>query len=332
MKRRFRRLSLRERATHVLWVAWCTYRMWALVAWETLVVMYLIRRMKGGAIEADHPWASGHGAGGAIWPKNIVYRSPTRLDADLAHDEEAVSSVGRFLALMVRRSTRVPEIPQGPKRRMPHAVNYLHGAIHHNGAFLVFDDFGDVIAHLTDPRFRRDLIRFARRERREVTLVLRTRTYDPLDYAYCIGCVRTMLPWFSNGNGPTRKPVLWGNHAPYPAIALINGAWMADTCALMRADTRSIVRAPVAQAELEGPYVGTRDRPIWLDRVLAWQMYLDVKTRGFRGQLAFTDRRLIEPHRIREYESEGGYGRWTACYPVPHPFQRDPKGDGIEER
>lgn len=325
-----KKLSLGQSVLHPFWVTYCIIRMWMLVAWESLVVVYLIRKMKAGLLPAEHPWNTGLDPkdGGYIWTRNLVYRSNThRADVSLEQDEAAVIAIGKFMAGMTRRSIPdAPETPQGPTRRMPHAVNYLHGAVHFNCLFMVFDDFADVIYHLTDPDFRRDMLRFARRHQREVTLVMRTRHYDPLDYAYCVGTVRTLVPWFSNGNGPTKKPVLWGNAAPYPAIALINGAWMNETFALLHGDTTTIARPPVQERDgFRARYQGTRRTPIWFDRLLAWQMYLDVRSRGFRGQLAFTNRRIIEPRRLAEYEKAGGYWRWSACYPVPHPFQREAK-------
>jgi hypothetical protein len=40
---------------------------------------------------------------------------------------------------MLRRSNLAnPEIPQGKARRMPHAVNYLHGSVHYNGGYVLF--------------------------------------------------------------------------------------------------------------------------------------------------------------------------------------------------
>ncbi len=301
-----------------------------LVAWESGVVVYLIKKMKSGMLAPDHPWVTGARPGhdDTVWAHNIAYRSPSRRpDACEASDRRVVEGVGAFLARMTKKSTADEEIPQGKKRRMPHAVNYLHGAVHYNGAYLVFDDFGDLVFHLTDPRFRRDLLRLAREERREVTFVFRERDYDPLDYAHCIGAVRMLIPWFSNGNGPTKKPVLWGNVAPFPAIGTINGAWMTDTLALLRGETDRLVRPPITRTYFGGEYVGTRRDPIWIERAMAWLISIDVRLHGFGGQIAFTRRDVIEPERRAEYEAAGGYFKWSASYVVPHPFAPRPERD-----
>lgn len=304
-----------------LWVVWCSFRRFLLVTYETLVVFYLMRRTRAGMLEPQHPWITGREPGTAreIWERNVVYRSPSTRYTP-SDDLNAVVSVGRFMAAMVGKSS--VEIPQGPKRRMPHAVNYIHGAVHYNGVYMLFDDFPDLVDHLTDASFVTDLLEFARKVGREVTFVMRDRDYDPLDFAYCVGCLRTHLPWFSNGNGPTKRPVLWGNASPYPTIGLINGAWMSDLFRLVRGDTASLVRPALSH----GPYFsrayrGRRREFSWLDRWVAWVIFVDVRLRGFRGQLFFTDRRVIEPRRVAEYRAAGGYWRWLGCHFVPPPFR-----------
>src|SRR5205814_10692506 len=111
-----------------------------------------------------------------IWSRNIVFASPRGEHvADAECDEQIVTHIGRFLAVMVQRSNVTgPEIPQGRKRRMPHAVNYLHGPVHYNGGYVIFDDFRDAMSYLSDRRFAAEFLRFARTERRELTIVLRT--------------------------------------------------------------------------------------------------------------------------------------------------------------
>ena len=306
---------------------YCFGRQMALLAIEVPAVYFFMRVLdRPGLLGPDHPWVSGvmPGADQATWTQNIAYRSESALGATPKSDDEIVTKVGRFLSKMVARSVpHSPGLPQGPTRRMPHAVNYLHGAVHHNGLFMLFDDIPDVIAHLTDERFRKELMRLGRRERREISLVLRTRKVDPERYAYCIGCVRGALPWFANGNGPTGKPVLWGNAAPYPVINLIHGPWMGDMWRLWRRGPAHIVREPLDPEKrlLTPRTLRGRRHIVWADRLLAWIMFLDVKSRGFGGQLAFTDRKVIEPKRLLEYREQGGYGRWVACHEVPHPFQ-----------
>ncbi len=304
----------------MLRVLWCFVRQLMLLVFEAPAVFLFMWLLRDKRMPEGHPWQTGEFEGESVWGKNILYRSPSRLGATLEDDEAAVSSIGRFLASMVGRSCVEPEIPQGPKRRMPHAVNFLHGAIHHNGVFVVLDDFEDLRNHLTDRRFRREILAFGRREKREVTIVFRNRKYDPVDFAFAVGSVRAHLPWFSNGNGPTKRPVLWGNMSPYPAVATINGAWMGDLWKMVVGDFDGMVRAPIApEQRLVGPFVGRRTHPAWIDRFLAWFQYQDVRSRGFRGQIFFSDRRKIEPHRVGEYREAGGYWKWTACHEVPAP-------------
>ncbi len=306
-------------------VAYCFIRQILLLLWEVPVVWFFMAKLKAGALPSGHAWITGDepDGSGSVWRRNIVYRSPTRMPgASLETDEHIIEKTGLFLAKMVGRSIGEAEIPQGPRRRMPHAVNYIHGSVHYNGAFLVFDDFLDLSGHLADAGFRRDLIRFGREEKREVTLVFRQRVYDPLEYAYCIGCVRAHLPWFSNGNGPSRKPVLWGNTAPHPAINLINGAWMGDRYHLWRGDYPRLIRKPIEPGRyFQRPYLASKADYSLIEKLLAWYMFMDVRSRGFWGQLFFTNRRKIEPHRLEEYRKAGGYWNWYACYHVPFPLQ-----------
>lgn len=325
--------SIDARIAHTIRTVYCFQRQLWLLAWEVWVVFFFMYVLKDRRLPQEHPWATGRTPDddGDIWPRNIVYRSPSRLaETSEESDAKIVRSVGKFLCAMVRRSNQGPEIPHGPKRRMPHAVNYIHGAVHYNGAFLVFDDFADLVSHLTDRQFRRDLLRFGRRERREVTLVFRNRDYEPLDFAYMVGCVRAHLPSFSNGNGPTKRPVLWGNMSPYPAIALINGAWMSDLFRMWRGRDDALARAPIdSRAHFRQSYCGSRSWFTFTDRLLAWYMYTDVRSRGFRGQLFFTNRKRIEPQRVEEYEEAGGYWKWAACHEVPPPWSRAHSSDGV---
>jgi hypothetical protein len=162
-------------------------------------VFWFMARFKARALPAQHPWISGKAYQNAepIWHSNIAYRSNSAIaGSDLRADQEIAAKTGAFLAKMVERSTAVDEIPHGPQRRMPHAVNYIHGAVHYNGAFLIFDDFIDLIGHLSNTDFRHEVLRLGRTERREVTFLMRNRDYDPLDFAYCIGAVRATFPGF----------------------------------------------------------------------------------------------------------------------------------------
>ena len=297
-----------------------------LLACEVGPVFKYIRILDAGAIEKNHPWATGLDTKGAyIWPQNIAYQSPSHR-FELANDHIIATKLGMFLRSMVKRSLpHDPEIPQSQKRRMPHAVNYIHGSIHYNGALMIFDDFADLRAHLGNKKFRKDIKRFIKREKREVTFVLREREFDPTEYAYCVAAMRVYLPYFTNGNGPSKKPVLWGNKSPYLAINSINGAWMEDMDKLVNKDTISIVRSPIstdAFSTKDGVGYALYPREVkWIEKLYAWLMFLDVRLRGFAGQLFFTKRALIEPKRRQEYKDAGGYWKWTNINPVPHPFR-----------
>jgi hypothetical protein len=318
-----------SRARDCLRAASCFIRQITLLLLEVPVVWYFMAKLKANALPDTHPWVTGklEDQQGKIWARNIVYRSATRSAETAAIcDVELTEATGAFLAKMVAKSCRDDEVAYGPKRRMPHAVNYIHGAVHHNGLFMVFDDFADLVRHLRDQKFRKELRRVAKLERREVTFLLRQRDYDPLEFANCVGVVRNYLPWFSNGNGPTKRPVLWGNMAPFPAVNLINGAWIDDLHLLLAGKQAQLLRAPLAadHGYFRSSYGAGLGGFRLLDRLQAWYMYTDVRLRGFRGQLFFANRHKIEPHRIAEYEAAGGYGRWSACHEVPFPLQWSP--------
>jgi hypothetical protein len=282
-----------------------------------------VHRVEAGLLPADHPWLTGAmpGSGGAtIWPRNIVFASPRGANISTADsDEEIVTQVGRFLAAMVQRSNIAdPEIPQGRKRRMPHAVNYLHGPVHYNGGYAVFDDFRDAMAHLSDRRFAAEFLRFAKQERRELTIVLRERSYDPEEYAWFVAFVRAHLPWYCNGNGPTKKRVLHGTPSPFPVVNPINGSWIADVQRLQRGRLDGLVRPPIASRYFTGSYAGHRTDFVWMERLHAWTQWLVTEGKGFQGGLVFTKRRVIEPHNWATYVDTGG--QWRPGYTIQHPF------------
>jgi hypothetical protein len=284
------------------------------------------RRLGAGALPPDHPWVTGESphTGGPIWPRNIVMASPRKddwLGPPPEPDAVIVTRVGRFLSAMVKRSTVAnPEIPQGPTRRMPHAVNHLHGAVHFNGGYAIFNDFRDGMCHLSDPAFVREMKRYARGERRELTLVLRERQYHPEEYAWFVAFVRAHVPWYANGNGPTQKRVLMGTPSPYPAVNPINGSWIADVERLRRGDLAGIVRPPITGSWFPDRYQGTQSEYGFLERFQAWVLRGIIRAKGFQGNLVFTSRRRIESENWKLYKASGG--RWSATYPVSHPFQR----------
>ena len=285
------------------------------------------RRLGPGLLNADHPWVSGVSpdTGRFIWPDNVVYRSPPKtawVGSAPEPDDQMAIRIGKFLAGMVHRSIAAdPEIPQGSRRRMPHGVNYLHGPIHYNGCYVILNDFEDGRFHLSDPAFTREIRRFARVERRELTIVFRERNYHPDEYAWFVAFVRSHLPWYANGNGPTKKRVLWGTPAPYANVNPINGSWVRDLQHLRQGRCDLLLRPPVQRDRyFRGRYRGRQADFTFLERFHAWAQWSLIRVKGFQGNLAFTLRRRIEPERWDAYRQ--GEGDWHTSYAVPHPFAR----------
>lgn len=286
-----------------------------------------LRRLPTGLLTPDHPWATGlcPEDGEPIWTRNVVFASPRRSAASGGEhdaDDVIVTRIGRFLSAMVRKSTgSAPEIPQGPKRRMPHAVNYLHGSIHYNGGFLIFNDFLDAKVYLSDRSFVREIRRFAREERRELTLVIREREFDPEEYAWFVTYVRSQLPWWANGNGPSEKRVLWGTPSPYLAVNPINGSWVRDTERLAGWRRDPPIRPPIAPGRyFQGSYRGNQPGYPFLVRFHAWAIFQIISAKGFQSNLAFTSRKRIEPERWEAHRR--GEGGGPAIHAVGSPFAR----------
>jgi hypothetical protein len=313
--RSFQRPSLAARVAYYLKLPVTFARMWFHNIDGILHVLDIIRfrPMPAGLLQADHPWVTGIPPGdeGPIWWKNVVFRSPrTRVGGGdghrLAEDEVIVRCVGRFMTNLVAKSVPVPEIPWGPQRRLPHGINYLHGAVHFSAGILVFNDFKDAFYHFADPVFLREIRRFARDESREILLLFRARDYDTAEFAFLVSFLRLALPWFSNANGP-KKHVLWGNPAPYPVVNIITGFWKTDTYRLKRVpDARILVRPPVPAGRYfqHGAYRGARERARWPEKLLAIQTYYRIRLRGSRGGLFFVDRRRLEAMMGRDPHAE----------------------------
>ncbi|MBX9626498.1 MAG: hypothetical protein K2X82_22045, partial [Gemmataceae bacterium] len=99
-----------------------------------------LRPLPYGLIPPDHPWATGldPATGSYIWHANVLYRSPRGPAEDgLPMDDFVVTKTGQFLAGRVALSTGPDELPVGPRRRMPHGINYIHGTSHYNSGWLV---------------------------------------------------------------------------------------------------------------------------------------------------------------------------------------------------
>lgn len=268
------------------------------------------RPMPAGLVSVDHPWVTGTNpqTGKDIWHDNVIFRSPRdeRRD-DLADDSVVLLATGRFLAERVRQSAVVPEIPIGPYRRMPHAINYQHGASHYNSGIILLNDLREGYRYITDPRFRREIRRFVHVEKREVLFLFRSRDYQPRDYAYFSCCMRILFCWFCNPNGPQGR-VLWGNHAPFPAANLITGNWADDVYALTQPSGAMTVVRPAIQSGAYfrgGPYDRGRDHALWPEKLLAWFTYWRVRIRGAKGGMFFIDRRKIYADQIQNRAARG---------------------------
>jgi hypothetical protein len=289
-------------------------------------VFTFIASTPAGLLDGQHPWVTGISphTGELIWPDNIVYASPRKknwLQPWPETDAKIVSRVGRFMAALVARSIPAnPEIPQGPQRRMPHAVNYLHGSVHFNGVFLLFNDFDDAVFHFTDPAFVREIKRFVRQEKREIIIVFREREYPPERYALCLTMVRAHLPWYANSNGPSPERVLWGTPAPYAVINPINGSWIKDMRYFRLGRMENLARAPISKNNyFQSSYKGKHRESTWLERFHAWVIYKIIAARGFQANLFFTSRKKIEPEKYLRYKVVGRKN-WKSIYPISNPF------------
>lgn len=260
-----------------------------------------VQKVHAGLLAVDHPWCTGINpeTGAAIWPENIVFKTK-RKDEEGASDEIILEKVGRFLTGMVKKSTATPEIPHGPNRRMPHVVNYLHGSVHYNGMWLLFNSFDEAKYFFSDAAFRKEFKRLVKKEKREVTLVFRSRQYDPVEFAYFSGFIMAHFPWFANVNGPGKK-VMWGNASPYPAMNIINGSWVADVNKL-RQQRADFVRKPLEVTQyFQGDYGQVPVPYYFVERFIAYFENEWVRRRGFNGGLFFIDRKKIEPKAYEKY-------------------------------
>lgn len=269
------------------------------------------RPMPAGLLPPDHPWVTGlnPATGRPVWHDNVVFRTPRDglTPPDAPADDLIVQRVGRFLAAQVARSVVVPEVPWGLRRRMPHAINYIHGTAHYNSGLLLFNDFADGFFHFSDTRFAAEVRRFIRQERREVLLIFRQRRYTAREYAYFVAFLRTIFPWFCNSNGP-RKRVLWGNPSPFPVVNIIGGNWIRDVYRLKSEMGRAaVVRPPVPHATYfqKGPYRGDRCQARWPEKLLAHWTTWRVRQRGSKGGLFFVDRRRLLSARLQREKAQG---------------------------
>ncbi len=219
--------------------------------WGILNVLDIIwlRPMPGGLIDESHPFCTGldPATGSTIWHSNLLFSSPRpqRWPGSVEPEPDAtiLERTGRHLSQQVQQAAASAAHPQGRASRMPPGILYLHGGVHYNGGWMLFNDFQEAISHFTDPRFLAEFRRFVREQKREPITLFRNRDYDRDEFARFVCFMRTILPWFSNSNGP-KKFVLWGNPAPYPAVNTITGHWIHDCRALQSAEGRRTVARP----------------------------------------------------------------------------------------
>jgi|JI10StandDraft_1071094.scaffolds.fasta_scaffold03703_12 hypothetical protein len=275
-------------------------------------VLDLIRfnPLQPGAVDLDHPWCTGISphTGKLIWHDNVIYSTPRREgQPELPSDDEILIATGRFMASRVRKSAATPELPVGPKRRMPHAINYMHGSSHYNSGIILLNDLEEGFRHITSFSFRRDLRAFVKQERREVLFIFRDPEYDPRVYAHLSCCMRTHFHWFCNPNGPKAR-VLWGNLAPFAAANLITGHWADDVYALREPDgATKVTRPPICQGKYlqAGPYHGEREYAIWPEKTLARINDLRIRLRGQKSGMFFVDRRKVYADQIKARTEKG---------------------------
>lgn len=284
---------------YYLAIPWTQLRQTLHNGWGILNVwdLILLRPLRGGLIRDDHPFCTGIDpeTREAIWPRNLVYATPRRDDA-AEGDEKILEAVGQYLAAMVRSAAASEAHPGGRANRMPPAIYFIHGPVHYNGGWLLFNDLHEAISHFTCPRFVAELRRFVRETRREPLLVFRAPRLEPAAYAEFIGFLRTNLPWFANSNDRASQRPLWGNRSPFPVVNVVTGSWIRETRMLAREEGRSrAVRPPVGERFFEdGPYLGERTHVRAPERWLAKVHDLRIRARGERGNVYFVDRRGFE--------------------------------------
>lgn len=301
-------------------VAWNWTHLTVHNTWGILNVLDIIwlRPMRGGLITETHPFCTGvdPATSKPMWWANLLYCTPRRehwTGADPPEPDQAIiERVGDYLRRQVLLAASTPEHPLGRPARMPPGILYLHGGVHYNGGWLLFNDFKEAIEHYSDPRFRAELKRFVCEQKREPITLFRERDYDRQEFARFVCFMRSVLPWFSNSNGP-KKFVLWGNPAPYPAVNTITGNWIADCRALKTEEGRkTVARPPIPSARYfqNGPYHGDVSTTRWPEHFLALFTERRIALRGAKENLYFVDKRKLNA------------GQRFGPAPTPTPAQR----------
>jgi len=297
------------------WLQLTAHNTWGIL--NVLDIIWL-RPMPGGLIDESHSFCTGldPATGETIWNSNVIFRTPRREPwpgTTLPDpDDIIVEKIGQHLSKQVLMAAAAPDYPTGRPAPMPPGILYLHGGVHYNGGWLLFNDFKEAIEHYSDPRFVAEFRRFVKEEHREPVTLFRDRDYDRKEFAEFVCFMRTTFPWFSNCNGP-KKWVLWGNPSPYPAVNTITGNWIHDCRALKSAQGRaSVARPPILAGRYfqNGPYHGSRSTTRWPERLLACFTKERIRWRGERENLYFVDKRKIKQ------------GLRFGPEPIPTPFQR----------
>ncbi len=268
-------------------------------SWGIINVFYMVwvRPMPGGLLKHDHPLITGINpeTGDFIWKQNIIFQSVRSEEfADGPSDEEIVCSVGNYMREMAEISACSPQFPKGKPDRMPPAINYIHGCVHYNGGYLIFNDFKEAISHFSNKDFQNSFKRFVKEEGREPVTLFRNRNYDRMEYLEFVCFLRTIFPWFSNTNG-NKNRIGWGNPSPYPSANTITGYWMDDTYKVLTEEGRNTVcRGPITKKYFtEKVYVGERTTTKPTERFLAKFTDKRVLMRGEKGNMFFVDLRKL---------------------------------------
>lgn len=282
----------------MLKIAWTWTCLTVHNTWGIINVFYIvwINPMKGGLLSDDHPMATGINpeTGKTIWTSNIIFQSKRDVTAGFDSDEEIINEVGNYMRKMVLVSASSAEFPEGKPGRMPPAINYIHGCVHYNGGFLIFNDFKDAISHFSNKEFQQSFKKFVSEEGREPVTVFRNKNYDRMEFLEFVCFLRTIFPWFSNCNG-NKKRIGWGNPAPYPSVNTITGYWMDDTYKIYTEEGRkTLCRKPITKKYfLNTVYVGERAHVLKEEKLLANFTNERVIARGAKGNMFFVDLRKL---------------------------------------
>ncbi|MEA9358425.1 hypothetical protein SHI21_19470 [Bacteriovorax sp. PP10] len=280
--------------TCFIWMRLTVHNTWGILNVFNIV---WLRPMKGGLLEKDHPMVTGINPENLepIWKQNIVFQSiRSEVFENGPTDDSIVCDVGNFMRKMVENSAKSAEFPKGRPDRMPPAINYIHGCVHYNGGFLIFNDFQDAITHFSNKEFQESFKNFVHEEKREPVTIFRNRNYDRVEYLEFVCFLRSIFPWFSNTNG-NKKRIGWGNPAPYPAVNTITGHWMKDTYRIYSEKGRSeVCRSAISKKYFsELSYAGERTTVRPEEKFLAKFTDERVLARGAKGNLFFVDLRKL---------------------------------------